>query len=373
MTIPMLDLQRIHEPIADDLRNAFNQILNQNAYIMGAPVEQFEAACASYLGVKHAIGVSSGTDALLLALMALEVGPGDEVICPSYTFFATAGAVARLGATPIFVDLDPATYNWDLEQVFAARTPRTKAVIPVHLFGLGANLQGLMEWGESHQIAVIEDVAQAMGATYQNQQAGSLGDFGCFSFFPSKNLGGFGDGGLLVSSNDRLAERARILRTHGAKPKYHHAFVGGNFRLDALQAALLSIKLPHLDSYISQRQAVAQDYFSAFRRAGLQEALFLPHLPDTEQSHTFNQFIIRLPNQEARDGIQAHLKAAGIATAIYYPKALHQQACFATETSVHLPQAERAAETTLALPIFPGMQPEEINQVVSQIATYFGI
>ncbi len=373
MPIPMLDLKRIHDPIAADLRNAFDQTLSQNSYILGAPVQQFEAQCAEYLGVKHAIGVSSGSDALLLALMALEIGPGDEVICPTYTFFATAGAVSRLGATPVFVDLDPATYNWDLEQVFAARTSRTKAVIPVHLFGLCAEMQGLSDWAEKYQIAVIEDAAQAMGATVNGKQAGSLGDFGCYSFFPSKNLGGFGDGGLLVSSDDSLAERARILRTHGAKPKYHHAFVGGNFRLDALQAALLAIKLPHLDSYISQRQSVAQYYLMAFQRASLQEALFLPRLPDKDQNHTFNQFVVRLPNQATRDGLQAHLKQEGVASAIYYPKALHQQDCFATESIPALPQAERAAQTTLALPIFPGMQQTEIDEVVGQVASFFGI
>lgn len=373
MTIPMLDLNRIHDPIAADLRNAFDAILSQNAYILGAPVDQFEKACAAYLGVKHAIGVSSGSDALLLALMALEIGPGDEVICPSYTFFATAGAVSRLGATPVFVDLDPATYNWDLEQVFAARTPRTRAVIPVHLFGLCANLQGLMEWADSHQITVIEDAAQSMGATFQGRQAGSIGDFGCYSFFPSKNLGGFGDGGLLVSSDDQLAERARILRTHGAKPKYHHAFVGGNFRLDALQAALLAVKLPYLEGYISQRQSVAQHYFRAFQLAGLQEALFLPRLPESDHNHSFNQFVVRLPDQQTRDALQQHLQDQGVATAIYYPKPLHQQACFATDAIPSLPQSERAAETTLALPIFPGMQVSEIDQVVGQIANYFGM
>ncbi|MEZ0375357.1 MAG: DegT/DnrJ/EryC1/StrS family aminotransferase, partial [Candidatus Sericytochromatia bacterium] len=254
MTIPMLDLSRIHAPLEAELTAAFSRVLQANSYILGAEVSRFEAACAEYLGVGHAIGVSSGSDALLLALMVLGIGPGDEVICPSYTFFATAGAVARLGATPVFVDSNPDTHNWELAQVIGAVTERTRAVIPVHLFGLCAEMAGLMQWAEAHDIVVIEDVAQSMGATWHGQMAGSIGHFGCHSFFPSKNLGGFGDGGLLTCKDEAVAETARVLRAHGAKPKYHHHYVGGNFRLDALQAALLGVKLPHLESWIAQRR-----------------------------------------------------------------------------------------------------------------------
>ncbi|PKL75715.1 MAG: DegT/DnrJ/EryC1/StrS family aminotransferase, partial [Candidatus Melainabacteria bacterium HGW-Melainabacteria-1] len=260
MSIPMLDLTRIHAPLEAELKAAFERVLHANSYILGKEVSEFETACAAYLGVKHAIGVSSGTDALLLALMTLGVGPGDEVICPSYTFFATAGAIARLGATPVFVDSDPDTYNWDLNQVFAAANERTRAVIPVHLFGQCADLDGLSGWAGERGLVIIEDVAQSMGATWRQSMSGSIGDFGCHSFFPSKNLGGFGDGGLLTTDNDSLAEKARVLRAHGAKPKYYHHFVGGNFRIDALQAALLSVKLPHLESWIGERRTVAQRY-----------------------------------------------------------------------------------------------------------------
>ncbi|MBF2052864.1 MAG: DegT/DnrJ/EryC1/StrS family aminotransferase [Candidatus Sericytochromatia bacterium] len=364
MSVPLLDLQRIHAPIEQELQAAFARVLNQNNYILGAEVTAFESACAEVLAVKHAIGVSSGSDALLLALMCIGIGPGDEVICPTYTFFATAGAIARLGATPVFVDLDPSNYNWKLEQVFAARTERTRAVIPVHLFGSCADMSELMPWAEKYGITVIEDAAQAIDASWREQPAGSIGHFGCFSFFPSKNLGGFGDGGLLTTQDDQLAEKARILRAHGAKPKYHHHFVGGNFRLDALQAALLHIKLQHLDSYTWQRQDCAARYRTLLAEKGL------AHLaPEEMPGHVYNQFILRLACAEQRHQVQDKLTAAKIGTAIYYPIPLHLQACFSGlgYKPGDLPEAEAAAQTTLAIPIFPGLTEQEQDAVVSEI------
>lgn len=360
MNIPMLDLNRTHAPISEALSSAFQRVLENNSYILGPEVSTFETACAKYLGVKHAIGVSSGSDALLLALMSIGIKPGDEVICPSYTFFATAGAVARLGATPIFVDLELETYNWDLEAVFQAHTPRTRAVIPVHLFGQAAAMEGLMDWAKAHDICVIEDVAQSMGATWKGQQLGSIGDMGCFSFFPSKNLGGFGDGGLITTQDDALAEQVRILRAHGSKPKYYHQQVGGNFRLDALQAALLSVKLPHLNSYLDARIELANHYLEHLHSSCIEA------LPEVAKDNkmVWNQFVLRLKSPEARDTVQEHLTQNGVASAIYYPLALHQQACFAQYNPPELKNAEYAAQRSLAIPIFPGMTTEEQNYII---------
>ena len=368
MRIPMLDLERIHHPIEAELAEAFQRVLKKNAYIMGEEVRNFEIACEKYLGVKHAIGVSSGTDALLLALMSLDIGPGDEVICPSYTFFATAGCISRLGARPVFVDIDPKTYNWDLESVFAARTQRTKAVIPVHLFGQVADMDALSSWSKEFQIPVIEDAAQAIGAEWHGKKAGSMGDFGCFSFFPSKNLGALGDGGLLVTQNEALAERARVLRVHGAKPKYVHHFVGGNFRLDALQAAFLSIKLQHLETYTSQRQAVAENYFSQFHNESAFESIQLP-LIAANRKHVMNQFVIRFKTHNERELVRSHLSERGIASAIYYPKPLHLQACFQDlgYSNEDLPHSIHASQTSLAIPIFPGMTETEQKEVIEAI------
>lgn len=377
--VPLLDLKRIHDPLLPELTAAFQRIVATNSYIMGAAVTEFEQACAELLQVKHAIGVSSGSDALILALMVLGIGPGDEVICPSYTFFATAGAVSRLGATPIFVDCLPGSYNLDVQAAIAAITPHTKAMIPVHLFGQSADLAALLAIGEEKGIAIIEDAAQAIGTQYQGQPVGSLGTFGTFSFFPSKNLGGFGDGGLLTTQDDALAEKARILRTHGSKPKYYHHYVGGNFRLDALQAALLTVKLPHHASYAHQRQQLAATYTTLIEDAGLTHSNHqqgLSHtlqLPIVDQpGHVWNQFIIRLPNKIQRNGLQQHLKTHGVDSAIYYPIPLHLQPCFAElgYQPGSLPICEHAAETTLALPIFPGLTWAEQNYVVNQIKVY---
>jgi len=367
MTVPLLDLRRIHAPLESELKAAFARVLENNSYIMGSEVQAFEQSCAEYLQVKHAIGVSSGSDALLLALMSLDIGPGDEVICPSYTFFATAGAIARLGARPVFVDMDPLTYNWKLEQVFAAHSTRTKAVIPVHLFGLCADMSELRPWAETHGIAVIEDAAQAIGASWQGQPAGSMGHFGCFSFFPSKNLGGFGDGGLLTTQDDALAEKARVLRLHGSKPKYHHQLVGGNFRLDALQAALLAVKLKHVEDYAQARRDCAAYYRQLFGEQHHSEII----LPVDSPGQVYNQFILRFSTPAQRKAVQQALTQQDIGSAIYYPIPLHRQACFAELDygPGSLPESERAAETTLAIPIFPGLQAEEQTAVVNAVLT----
>ena len=262
MAVPLLDLNAQNQKYANDLKAAFSRILGSSQFILGREVTSFEESIASFLGSSHCIGVSSGTDALVLALMTIGIGPGDEVLCPSFTFFSTAGCISRLGAEPVFVDVLPNTFNINVDDAVAKISPRTKAIIPVHLYGQSADMDAVMELADSHGIKVVEDCAQAMGARWKNVQVGTIGDFGAYSFFPTKNLGGFGDGGLLSVTDPELAERARTLRVHGSKPKYYHKYVGGNFRLDALQAALLSVKLDSLESYINQRRSNAEYYHS---------------------------------------------------------------------------------------------------------------
>lgn len=367
--VPLQDLKRIHDPIEAELKNAFERVLHANSYIMGPELTQFEQACAEYLGVKHAIGCSSGTDTLLLAMMALEIGPGDEVICPSYTFFATAGSIWRLGAKPVFVDSDPLSFNCDIADIKTKITSKTKAIMPVHLFGLAADLDPLLALSQEFDIPVIEDAAQAIGARYKEQMVGSVGTFGSFSFFPAKNLGGFGDGGLLTTHNDSLAEKARVLRAHGSKPKYHHHLVGGNFRLDALQAALLNVKLPYCDRYAEQRRQNADDYARKLQNL----PLTLPVAPNADYYHVYNQYVIQLESPATRNRLEAHLQAKKIGTAIYYPIPLHLQACFRSlgYQKGDLPICERLAETTLALPIFPGMTAAEMDYVCQAIHSFF--
>lgn len=367
--VPLQDLKRIHDPIELELKAAFERVLHANSYIMGPEVTQFEQACAEYLGVKHAIGCSSGTDTLLLAMMALEIGPGDEVICPSYTFFATAGSIWRLGAKPVFVDSDPFSFNCDIADIRSKITPKTKAILPVHLFGLAADLEPLLGLSQEFDIPLIEDAAQAIGARYKEQMIGSFGTFGSFSFFPAKNLGGFGDGGLLTTDNDNLADKARVLRAHGSKPKYHHHLVGGNFRLDALQAALLNVKLPYCNHYAEQRRQNAEMYARQLHDL----PLTLPAAPDKDYYHVYNQYVIQLESPEKRSQLEAYLQSQKIGTAIYYPIPLHLQACFngLGYKKGNLPICERLAEITLALPIFPGMTEAEINYVSQALHNYF--
>ncbi len=374
--VPLLDLRR--EPELDlALEEAFRRVLRSGHYILGPEVDALEAECASYLGVSHALGVSSGTDAILLALMALGIGPGDEVLCPTYTFFATAGTIWRLGARPIFVDIDPVTYNCDVRALAGRITSRTRAIMPVHLFGQAADLDPILALAADRGLAVVEDAAQALGSEYKGRRVGGHGAFGCFSFFPSKNLGALGDAGLLTTNDAALAERARILRTHGGKPKYHHQVVGGNFRIDALQAALLRVKLPRLDGYTAARQRNAALYDElllasgqAARGAGDRPVL----LPAVVASrHIYNQYVIRLPEPGHRDRLRAFLKDRGVGTEVYYPVPMHEQACFA-ELGHRLgdfPHAEAAARQTLALPIFPELRQDEIRHVVGSVLAFF--
>jgi dTDP-4-amino-4,6-dideoxygalactose transaminase len=335
---------------------------------MGPEITSLESEMARMLGVRHAIAVSSGTDALLLALMALDIKPGDEVITPTYSFFATASAVARLGARPVFVDIDEATFNIDTAQAAAAITPRTKAIVPVHLFGQSAEMDPLLEAASRVGIPIVEDAAQAICATYKSRPLGSLGAFGCFSFFPSKNLGAFGDAGLLTATDDGLAKRARLLRTHGMEPRYYHHLVGANFRMDALQAAILRVKAPHLDGWTEGRRANAARYRTLFRDAGLLDRVTLPSEP-ADRRHIYNQFVIRVAD---RDGLRAHLDERGIGTEIYYPVPFHMQPCFADlgYRRGDFPKAERAAAESLALPIYSELTEAQQDAVVGAIGEF---
>jgi dTDP-4-amino-4,6-dideoxygalactose transaminase len=366
LKVPLLDLQPQYAAIRADVLAAVTRVCDSQQYIMGPEVEQLEAEAAHALGVPHAVGVSSGTDALLVALMALGIGRGDEVITPTFSFFATAGSVVRLGATPVFVDVDPLTLMIEADAVQAALTPRTKAIMPVHLYGLCADMDPLLDMARSNRIPVVEDAAQAIGATYKGRQAGSMGALGCFSFFPSKNLGAFGDGGLVTTSDADLAARVRRLRNHGAEPKYYHREVGGNFRLDAMQAAVLRVKLPHLAEWTASRRANADRYRELFTQAGVGSRCRLPVEP-AGRAHTYHQYVVRVPD---RVRVRAHLAARNVATEIYYPVPFHRQECFAglTPSPNAFPEAEAAASEVLALPVFPGLSREQQEHVVSSIA-----
>jgi dTDP-4-amino-4,6-dideoxygalactose transaminase/acetyltransferase-like isoleucine patch superfamily enzyme len=370
--VPLLDLNAQHRALAPELRAAFDRVLSHGQFVLGAEVQEFERELAASVGAAHAIGCASGSDALLLALMALDVGPGDEVILPTYTFFATGGAVVRVGATPVFVDVDPETANIDPEGVRQALTPRTRVIIPVHLFGQCSEMTPLTELAAAHGIAVVEDAAQALGAEYAGKRAGTLGRAACFSFFPSKNLGGFGDGGALTTDDEQLSQRLRILRAHGAQPKYYHSMVGINSRLDALQAALLRVKLPHLDVWTEARRQNAERYTAAFCERGLSPRHF--QVPVVRQSrHIFNQYVIRLADREQRDALQRALREARIGVEIYYPVPLHLQPCFEAlgYTRGQLPVSETLAETTLALPIFPELLPAQQARVICVLEQFF--
>lgn len=380
MPVPLLDLNRQNLALHAELNAAFERVLASGHFIMGPEVEAFEKECAAFLGVKHAITVSSGTDAILVALMALGIGPGDEVICPAFTFFATAGCIARVGATPVFADVDPVTFNLDPADAAKRITPRTKAILPVHLFGQSAEMAKLMVLAHENRLAVIEDAAQSLGARYRERCCGTIGDLGTFSFFPSKNLGGFGDGGLVATNRDDLAEKVRLLRTHGAKPKYYHKVVGGNFRLDALQCALLRAKLPHLPAYIAARQRNAATYIEKLSAlpgvaaAGTPTAATARLILPVEQhpcTHIWNQFTLRVPGAGRRDALKQHLTAAGIGTEVYYPLPLHRQECFAHLPYGSLPVSETLASEVLSIPIFPELRDEEGQTVATTILSWF--
>ncbi len=358
MKVPFLDLRRGGPELDAALTAAFTRVLESGCYVQGPEVDRFEDACAAYLGVRHAIGVSSGTDALLVVLMALGVGPGDEVIVPTYTFFATAGVVARLGATPVFVDVRDDDFGIDPVEVAARLGPRTRAIIPVHLFGQCADVDAIR--AIAPDVPVIEDAAQAIGARFGKRGAGGLGHAACFSFFPAKNLGAFGDAGLVTTNDDELARAVRRLRVHGAEPKYHHHVVGGNFRLDPLQAALLGVKLPGLDAATERRRAHAAFYDATFaHRAAISRPRELPG-----RFHAYNQYVVRVPN---RDEVRAALGARGVDTMVYYPLPLHRQPCFASLPPRSLPRADAMSADSLALPVFPELRDEEREHVARSL------
>ena len=364
--VPLLDLSAQYEPLRDELIAAIVRVCDSQRFILGPEVDALEAELAAYIGAGDAIAMSSGTDAILAVLMALGIGPGDEVITTTYSFFATAGCVVRAGATPVLVDIDPVTFNADPAAIRAAITPRTRAIMPVHLFGLCADMDPILDAARAAGIAVIEDAAQAIGARYKGRQAGTIGTAGCFSFFPSKNLGAFGEGGLVTTSDPRLARELRLLRNHGAEPKYFHKRVGGNFRLDALQAAVLRVKLPHLARWTEGRRANARRYETLFRRADVAGRVVLP-VETADSTHIFNQYIVRV---EQRDAVRARLTAAGVGTEVYYPVPFHRQECFASlgYEAGAFPHAEKAAATSLALPVYAELKPEQQEAVVAAVA-----
>ena len=367
MAVPLLDVPAQNGPLANELQNAFSRVLQSGRYVLGPEVQAFEQEMAKGSGVDFGIGVSSGTDALLVALLALEIGPGDEVLCPSFTFFATAGSIARTGATPVFVDSLPDTFNLNLSDAAAKITDRTRAIIPVHLFGRTADMEAVQSLADTHDLKIIEDVAQAQGAaTPDGKPAGGQGDFGAFSFYPTKNLGGLGDGGMLVTHNPTLAEKARLYRNHGANPKYHHETIGGNFRLDELQAALLRIKHRHLAGWIARRQENAQHYLAAL--ADLEGVL----LPDAVPGHTWNQFTLRLTEPGQRDALATHLRDAAIGHEIYYPEPLHAQPCFTQFQADDCPVATALCGQVISLPIYPEMESAHLDEVISAIRAFLG-
>ncbi len=393
MPVPLLDVNAQNLPLEAECRAVFERVFRSGRFIMGEELTGFEAELAAYLNVPHALGVSSGTDALLLALMALEIGPGDEVIVPSFTFFATAGVVTRVGATPVFADVCPYCFNLQPEAIEALLTSRTKAILPVHLFGQAAEMDALLAFAQAHRLHVVEDAAQSLGAKYRDRPVGTLGTCGTYSFYPSKNLSGFGDSGLFVTGDTALFERARALRVHGMEPRYHHAMVGGNFRMDPLQAALLRLKLPHLEAYNTARQANAAYYSGQLARlpgvaltdrnacgaeawpASSETRLLLP-IAYPENHHIWNQYTIRLRSEAGgpnrRDALRDHLVAQGIGCEIYYPIPLHGQACFAdvVGAGTHLPLSVRLADEVLSLPIYPELTRAQQDEVVGAVAEF---
>jgi len=376
MKVPLLDLKPQYQQLKNEILEVTEEIYESQYFILGPQVASLEENIARYCGCSHAVGVSSGTDALLISLMAAQIGPGDRVLTSPYTFFATAGAVARVGARTVFADIDPDTYNLDpasvkqvLSKMDATERASIKALIPVHLYGQCAEMETLLEIAEEENLFVIEDAAQAIGSEYRGKRAGNMGDTGCFSFFPSKNLGAFGDGGVVTTNSDSLCERLKILRVHGGEPKYYHSMVGGNFRLDALQAAVVSVKLKYLDGWTSGRQRNAEIYRQLFKDAGLETRVTLP--VERENRHIYNQFVIRVSSN--RDELRQFLADAGIATEIYYPVPLHLQVCFGDlgYRKGDFPVAEHAAETSIALPIYPELTHDQQGYVVDKIKEFY--
>jgi len=393
MKVPLLDLKAQYASIKDEIDAAVAEVFSSQYFILGPKVEACEKAVAEYCGCAHAVGVSSGTDALLIALMCEGIGPGDAVITSPYTFFGTAGAIVRTGAKPIFIDIDPVTFNIDPAKIaefiqahcsssdgrlevsdscpfVSIRGSTIPAIIPVHLYGQMADMGPIMEIAREHNLIVLEDACQAIGAEYKGKRAGSMGAYGCFSFFPSKNLGGAGDGGMVTTNDEARAEKLRAMRMHGETSRYHHKFVGGNFRFDALQAAVIAAKLPHLDDWTAARQANAARYADLFRERDLLHNGMV-QLPEVIAGrHVFNQYVIRV---KKRDDLKAFLQAKDVGTAIYYPLPLHLQECFAEGNCAHgaCPASERAAVETLALPVFPELTCDEATWTVRQVAEFY--
>jgi dTDP-4-amino-4,6-dideoxygalactose transaminase len=384
--VPLLDLKAQYRGFKSELMPLLERVCDAQAFILGPEVTALESAVASYSGAAHGIGVSSGTDALLLALMGLDIGPGDEVITSAYTFFATGGTIARTGARPVYLDIEPSTFNLSpvavqrfIDErcesgpsglVHRATGGRIRAVMPVHLYGQCADMIPLLTIARRHGLAVIEDAAQAIGSEYlEGARAGSLGDIGCFSFFPSKNLGAFGDAGLCTARDPELAEKMRVLRVHGGKPRYYHSMIGGNFRIDELQAAVLNVKLRHLDAWTAGRQRNASLYRELFASAGLDGVVTTPYeMPGYR--HIYNQFVIRAPD---RDGLKQHLSAHGVGSEVYYPVPLHLQPCFAYlgGRAGDCPESERAARETLALPVYGELESADLDYVVEVIRAFY--
>jgi len=376
MKVPLLDLKCQYQLIKQDILRVTEEIYDSQYFILGPHVEALEQQVAQYCHAAHALGVSSGTDALIIALMASGIAAGDRVITTPYTFFATAGSISRVGAHPCFVDIDPATYNISPEGISAAiegmspaQRGRLKAIIPVHLYGQCADMDPILEIARDNHLTVIEDAAQAIGAEYKGRRAGEMGDFGCFSFFPSKNLGAFGDGGMVTTLSKAFHDTLVMLRNHGSHPKYYHSLIGGNFRLDALQAAIVSIKLKYLDQWTKMRQDHAATYRSLFSQCGLEDRVMLPL--EKETRHTFNQYVIRVA--EKRDELRAFLLKSEIGTEVYYPVPLHLQKCFSflNYRERDFPEAERAAAQTLALPVFPELTAAQQEYVVDRIKFFY--
>ena len=370
MKVPLLDLTEQNSKLRPEIEAALGRVLDTNAFILGNEVKSLEAELAEYCGTKFAIGCASGSDALLLGLMAVGVGPGDEVITTPYSFFATVSAVTRLGAKPVFADIDPATFNLDVAQTEELMTERTKAVQPVHLYGQCADMEALNAIAGKHGIPVVEDAAQAIGAEENGKRAGAMSEVGCFSFYPSKNLGGMGDGGFMTTDDDEIARELFALRVHGSEERYYHKWVGLNSRLDGFQGAILRVKMPHLDEWSDRRKENADRYRSLFTDAGLAEQVVLPFEREGCR-HTYNQFVVRVPAK--RDELRKFLAANDVGTDIYYPVPLHLQECFQYlgYREGEFPEAEKAARESLALPIYPELRVEQQEYVVERISEFF--
>lgn len=383
MAVPLLELVTQNKKFLDSFMDDFREFMLSGKYILGEQVDLFEEKFAKHLGVKHAIGVSSGTDALVLAMMALDIKAGDEVLCPAFTFFATAGCVSRVGATPVFVDVLPDTYNIDLEDAAKKVNSKTKAIIPVHLFGQSCDMDATMSFAKEHSLHVVEDSAQSLGAKFGDRFSGTIGDFGCYSFFPSKNLGSIGDAGLLVTQNDELAKAARILRLHGSEPKYYHKWVGGNFRIDALHALFLAKKLDFLESYEAAREKNVSFYRSEFLKYDFvgenkckdcleltsEKKLLLP-VDLGFGKHVWNQFTLRV-GANKRDELWDSLKKANIGAEVYYPVTLNQQECFKDLKPVSCPVSEKLAAEVLSIPVYPELEEVQLQEVVDHIVQFF--